>query len=120
MPNTPALLEEVLQFADQRRWLVKERIHERLNSAFEFFYPDAAYGGFRPSVVDFFSALRTFLDVGSGLRGTRFTDAPERCRVLKLAIAHLLVERLRDVPDDNSSSMSSLKKSSSQATWSSR
>jgi hypothetical protein len=100
LPNTPALLDSVLVFAEQRRWLIRERLAKRLDDAFQFFYPDAEYEGFRPSVVDFFSALRTFLDVGAGLRGTRFTDAPELYRVLKLAIANLLVDRLREVTDD--------------------
>jgi hypothetical protein len=99
-PNTPALLEGVLNFAGQRQWLVRERLAQRLHDAFEFFYPDAEYEGFRPNVVDFVSALRTFLDVGSRLRGTRFTDAPELYRVLKLAIANLLIDKLRELNDD--------------------
>jgi len=45
-------------------------------------------------VVDFFSALRTYLDVGAGLPGG-FTDAPHLFRSLKSAIAHLLIIKLR-------------------------
>jgi hypothetical protein len=100
LPNTPALIESVLAFGADRRWLVKESLVDRLEGAFKFFYPDAEHVGFRPNVVDFFSALRTFLDVGSGLRGTGFTDAPELYRVLKLAIANVLIEDLRDVSEE--------------------
>lgn len=116
LPNTPALLEGVLTFAEQRNWLIRERLAHRLHDAFEFFYPDAEYEGFRPSVVDFFSALRTFLDVGSGLRGTRFTDAPELYRVLKLAIANLLVDKLRGFRTISRVSTSTCRKSSAQGT----
>jgi hypothetical protein len=101
LPNTPALIDEVLRLAEHKVWLVTERLPERLDEAFAFFYPDASNDGFRPSVVDFFSALRTFLDVGAGLKGTGFNDAPELYRSLKLAIAHLLVERLRDLKEED-------------------
>jgi hypothetical protein len=100
LPNTPSLIERVLTFGSQRKWLVNENIVGRLEDAFRFFYPDAEHEGFRPSVVDFFSALRTFLDVGARLRGTRFADAPELYRVLKLAIANVLVDHLREIADD--------------------
>jgi hypothetical protein len=100
LPNTPALIESVLAFGADRRWLVNENLVDRLEGAFRFFYPDAEYVGFRPNVVDFFSALRTFLDVGSGLRGTGFTDAPELYRILKLAIANVLIDELRDVSQE--------------------
>jgi hypothetical protein len=99
LPNTPALIESVLELGRQRTWLIKEGLARRLQEAFVFFYPDAEYEGFRPGVVDFFSALRTFLDIGSGLRGTGFTDAPELYRVLKLAIANVLIEKLRELDD---------------------
>lgn len=45
--------------------------------------------------MDFFSALRTYLDVGAGLPGG-FADAPHLYRSLKSAIAHLLIEKLRE------------------------
>jgi hypothetical protein len=100
LPNTPSLIDSVLAFGAQRRWLMGEDLVGRLQDAFVFFYPDAEHEGFRPNVVDFFSALRTFLDVGSGFRGNRFTDAPELYRILKLAIANVLVDRLKDVSDE--------------------
>jgi hypothetical protein len=96
LPNTPSLIEGVLSLAaHHRRWLISEQLPNRLNQAFRFFYPDAVNAGYRPDVVDFFSALRTYLDVGAGLAGG-FHDAPELYRSLKFAIAHLLTERIRD------------------------
>jgi hypothetical protein len=75
------------------RWQTEE-LEQRLEKAFKYFYPDAIHAGYRPDVVDFFSALRTYLDVGAGLPGG-FADAPHLYRSLKSAIAHLLIERLR-------------------------
>src|SRR6202035_907549 len=74
--------------------LQNERLEERLIQAFEYFYPDAVHDGYRPDVVDFFSALRTYLDIGSGLAGG-FSDAPHIFRSLKSAIARMLIEKLR-------------------------
>ncbi len=47
-----------------------------------------------PDVVDFFSALRTYLDVGAGLPGG-FADAPHLYRALKTALAQLLISKIR-------------------------
>lgn len=97
LPNTAELLAEVLELArHSKRWGVTERLPERVDAAFKYFYPDAANKGYRPDVVDFFSALRTYIDVGAGLRGG-FKDAPELFRSLKFAIAQLLVEGIRNV-----------------------
>jgi hypothetical protein len=74
LPNTPSLLDAVLALAKQNRSSVTE---DQLLRAFRFFYPDAVHVGFRPGVVDFFSTLRTFLDVGAGFVETGFTDAPD-------------------------------------------
>jgi hypothetical protein len=68
-------------------------------AAFKYFYPDAENKGYRPDVVDFFSALRTYIDVGSGLQGG-FVDAPELYRTLKFAISQLLIERIRKIEPD--------------------
>lgn len=96
LPNTPGLIDGVFDLAARNEhWLQSERLPTRLESAFAYFYPDAVHAGFRPDVVDFFSALRTYLDIGAGLAGG-FTDAPDLYRALKFAIAHLLVERIRD------------------------
>jgi hypothetical protein len=99
LPNTPALLQELVRFATTNRghWLGKEHVTSRLNRAYRFFYPDAQHPGFQPDVVDFFSTLRTYLDVGAGLVGTGFPDAPEMYRLLRRGISHLLIERLRAI-----------------------
>jgi hypothetical protein len=97
LPNTAELLTGVLALARRsRRWRQTERLPTRLDAAFKYFYPDAANKGYRPDVVDFFSALRTYIDVGAGMRGG-FQDAPELFRALKFAIAQMLVEGLRDI-----------------------
>lgn len=94
LPNTAMLLDEVLELSRRApRWQA-EGLEDRLGRAFKYFYPDANNLGYRPDVVDFFSALRTYLDVGAGLPGG-FADAPHLFRSLKSAIVHLLIERLR-------------------------
>jgi hypothetical protein len=94
LPNTAMLLDGVLDLARRSgRWQTEE-LEQRLEKAFRYFYPDAIRAGYRPDVVDFFSALRTYLDVGAGLPGG-FAGAPHLYRSLKSAIAHLLIEKLR-------------------------
>ena len=102
LPNTPSLISETISFSRTNKgaWLGREGFRASLNKAFEFFYPDARNDGFMPDVVDFFSALRTYLDVGAGLAGTGFQDAPDLYRLLRLGIAHLLIERVRALEDD--------------------
>lgn len=94
LPNTAMLLEEVLDLAKRAPRLKKAALALRLERAFEFFYPDAVHEGYMPDVVDFFSSLRTYLDVGAGLPGG-FADAPALYRSLKSAIAQLLLVRTR-------------------------
>jgi hypothetical protein len=99
LPNTAGLLDGVLELAEEKkRWGTSEKLPARLRSAFEFFYPDAVHG-FRPDVVDFFSALRTYADIGAGFAGA-FKDASDLYRSLKLAIVHLLIERTRAIDDE--------------------
>jgi hypothetical protein len=95
LPNTAELLDGVADLAQKKtRWL-SEQLPTRIAEAASYFYPDAANKGFRPDVVDFFSTLKTYIDVGSGLPGG-LHDAPALYRSLKSAIAHLLIERTRD------------------------
>ncbi len=96
LPNTPSLLEEILALAGRAQWLQSKELPRRVREAIKYFYPDGTIPGFRPDVVDFFSALRTYIDVGAGLVGG-FKDAAALYRDLKFAIAHLLVERIRAV-----------------------
>ncbi|MDQ3913740.1 MAG: hypothetical protein M3285_00960 [Actinomycetota bacterium] len=95
LPNTPSPIEEVIRFSGEKQWLQTENLPQRLHTVFKYFYPDAVHEGFRPDVVDFFSTLSTYIDVGSGFRGG-FTDAPELYRQRKFAIAHMLVDRTRN------------------------
>lgn len=98
LPNTPSLLQEVSSFAGTAtgRWIADDAdLVKQLKAAYKFFYPDARYEGFQPDVVDFFSTLRTYLDIGGGLAGTGFQHAPEMYRNLRRAVAHLLISRLR-------------------------
>lgn len=88
------LIDEVVALAQRSNALQAEDLEERMVAAFQYFYPDAVHDGYRPDVVDFFSALRTYLDIGSGLRGG-FSDAPHIYRSLKSAIARMLIQRLR-------------------------
>jgi len=99
LPNTPSLVSQAIDFSKSARgaWLRDEDFKQKLDRAFKFFYPDASHPGFQPDVVDFFSALRTYLDVGAGLVGTGFADAPDLYRLLRRAIAHLLIERMRQI-----------------------
>lgn len=94
LPNTAMLLDGVLDLARRSPRWHRQGIEDRLDRAFKYFYPDAIHAGYRPEVVDFFSALRTYLDVGAGLPGG-FDDAPHLYRSLKSAIAHVLIEKLR-------------------------
>jgi hypothetical protein len=97
LPNTAELLTEVLKLAARSsRWRVTEKLPRRIDDAFKYFYPDAANKGYRPDVVDFFSALRTYIDVGAGFPGG-FKDAPELFRALKFALAQLLIDAVRDI-----------------------
>lgn len=93
LPNTAMLLDGVLALAGESKRWQREDLQGRLRQAFEYFYPDAVHEGYMPDVVDFFSALRTYLDVGAGLPGG-FADAPHLYRALKIAIANLLIRKL--------------------------
>lgn len=96
LPNTPSLLEQILALAGRTQWLQSQDLPKRVKAAIKYFYPDGSIAGFQPDVVDFFSALRTYIDVAAGFAGG-FKDAPMLFRDLKFAIAHLLIGRIRDV-----------------------
>lgn len=95
LPNTPSLIDAVVEFSKAKQWLQSERLPKRLEAAFRYFYPDAVNQGFKPDVVDFFSSLRTYLDIGAGLVGG-FKDAANLDRSLRFAIAHLLIDRMHN------------------------
>jgi hypothetical protein len=104
LPNTATLITDTLKFSESPvgAWLDENNLKSKLERAFSFFYPDAKHAGFQPDVVDFFSALRTFLDVGAGLVGTGFADAPDLYRLLRRGIAHLLLVRTQRASQSSS------------------
>src|SRR3954454_7825875 len=90
LPNTAELLSEVHKLA-KRNGL---KIEEQLRAAYRYFYPEEART-FVPDVVDFFSVLRANEDVARGMPGA-FAH-PELLGELRLAIARLLCEQLREL-----------------------
>lgn len=98
LPNTPSLITGVLELAKRKTtWGITASLPQRLEEAFRFFYPDAELPGFQPNVVDFFSTLRTFIDIGTQFPGTGLEDPAGLFRLLRLAIAHLLVDETRGI-----------------------
>lgn len=99
--NTPSLLESLADFSkkSEGKWLADEDLVQRLTDSYKFFYPDATNTGFRPDPVDYFSALRTFIDVGKTFQGTGFDDAEQFYRVLKRGIAHVLISQTKAYDD---------------------
>ena len=102
LPNTPSLLNEVVRFSrtGAGKWLADEDVENKLKKSYAFFYPDAENRGFQPDVVDYFSSLRTYLDIGAGLAGTGFPDAADLFRLLKRGIAHVLINAARSLDYD--------------------
>lgn len=95
LPNTAALIADVLRaFDPEKPWRHGSGLDRLLSQAFEFFYPDGGNPDFRPDAVDFFTTLKSYIETSEGFPGG-FKDAPELYRKLKFAIAHLLLERLR-------------------------
>jgi hypothetical protein len=89
------LIVDVLALLNETNWRNSAQLEELLQEAFAAFYPDAGDPGFRPDAVDFFSTLKSYMEICAGFAGG-FKDAPDLYRKLKFAIAHLLVQRLRD------------------------
>ena len=94
LPNTAALLTEV-RGANQGG--ARAKVLGQLTEAYKAFYPDGDKKYFVPSTVDFFSSLQAYIDIGApGLPGVRLRDAQELLRELKMTMAKLLVDRLRE------------------------
>lgn len=70
----------------------------RLDSVMRALYPDGEIKGFRPSVVDFFSSLSTYIDLSRSFTDTSFPGGNPRALLhqLKRGIARILVEHTRD------------------------
>lgn len=95
MPNTAALITDVVQELTRHPWRHSAQLEAELNDAFAAFYPEGAERGFSPDAVDFFSTLRSYVEICAGYPGS-LSDTAELFRKLKFGIAHLLVQRLRD------------------------
>ena len=97
LPNTAELLTEVHRLAEVKNLA----IGRKLRAAYRYFYPEEA-DAFVPEVVDFFSVLRAYEDV-SGIASSgapRFPGGfghPELLSELRLVVARLLCERLRQI-----------------------
>jgi hypothetical protein len=95
LPNTAELLSEVHRLARERGLAINKHLRE----AYRYFYPEEA-STFVPETVDFFSVLRAYEDVASGLPGA-FPYA-SLLSDLRLVIVRVLCNCTRDVviPDD--------------------
>jgi hypothetical protein len=95
LPNTAELLGEVHTWARAGGLAIDRHLRE----AYRYFYPEEA-ATFVPETVDFFSVLRAYQDVASGLPGA-FPYA-SLLADLRMAVVQILCNRTRDIaiPDD--------------------
>ncbi len=97
LPNTRELLQRVHDLAGRRRyWGLTRNLVPRLQNSYEFFYPEKSGTGFRPDVVDFFSLLKAYTEIGSGMSGG-LRDSRALLGDLRFAIANALVFDLREI-----------------------
>ncbi len=101
LPLTSELLQCLEELADRNegRFLNDEqRLSDRLKDVFKSFYPDGEHNGFRPSVMDFFSSLSTYIDLSRSFNSTSFPGGNPAgfLRLLKLGIARILIDRTRE------------------------
>jgi hypothetical protein len=89
LPNTTVLLTRVHALA-RKHSMPLER---HLKDAYKFFYPEES-ASFIPEVVDFFSVLRAYEEVGKGVPGA--FEHPALLTDLKMAIARILCEEVRE------------------------
>lgn len=95
LPNTPQLLSLAIDKALDNAYWKNQKLKERLQEAFSYFYPiEAADDGFLPSVVDFFTVLKSYSQIAQGLPG-QLEGVPELLRDLRRVLAHVLVDALR-------------------------
>lgn len=90
LPNTAMLLSEVTRVAAEQRLALVDH----LKDAYRYFYPEES-PTFAPEVVDFFSVLRAYEDVGRGLPGA--FKHPALLSDLRYAIVRVLTDKLREV-----------------------
>jgi hypothetical protein len=105
LPNTAALLADLAKATGR---VLRGPGDEAMREAFKAFYPAGKKKHYLPDTVDFFSSLQAFNDIGApGLPGVQLRDAPELHRNLKLGIARLLVDRVKDAETQSRLSASS-------------
>ncbi|WP_439565374.1 SIR2 family protein [Microcella sp.] len=70
----------------------------RLEDILKSFYPDGAQLGYRPTVVDFFSSLSTYIDLEGSFNDSSFPGQNPKAfmRLLKLGITRVLIDRTRE------------------------
>jgi hypothetical protein len=95
MPNTAALITDVRNQLVKSAWRHSATLEPELRDAFDAFYPDGSDKGFSPDAVDFFSSLRSYVEICSGYPGS-LAETAGLFRKLKFGIAHLLVQRLKE------------------------
>lgn len=95
MPNTAALITDVVRQFEKEHWRHSASLDSDLTEAFAAFYPDGAEKGFSPDAVDFFSTLRSYVEICSGYPGS-LRETAGLFRKLKFGIAHLMVQRLKE------------------------
>jgi hypothetical protein len=95
MPNTAALITDVRTELAKHAWRHSSNLDSELRETFEAFYPDGTDNGFTPDAVDFFSTLRSYVEICAGYPGS-VPETAEFFRKLKFGIAHLLVQRLKE------------------------
>jgi len=101
LPLTSELLQCLEELADRSegKFLNEgQQLSVRLKAVFKSFYPDGEHNGFRPSVVDFFASLSTYVDLSRSFNSTSFPGGNPAAflRLLKLGIARILIDRTRD------------------------
>jgi hypothetical protein len=116
LPNTRELLHRVHDLAGQRKyWGLTRNLTPRLQDSYEFFYPEKSGTGFRPDAVDFFSLLKAYTEIGSGMSGG-LRDSRALLGDLRFAIANALIFDLRAIDDSLRASHADLARSSLRGT----
>lgn len=100
LPLTSELLEQLedMARADDGKFLnTPEPLTPRLVKVFKAFYPDGTHRDFRPSVVDFFATLSTYVDLSRSFTETSFPGGNPGglLRLLKLGLARVLINHTR-------------------------
>lgn len=101
LPLTSEILQllEELSESQTGSFLNQEiKLDKRLKEVFSLFYPDGNKEGFRPSVVDFFSTLSTYIDLSKSMPDSSFPGQKPAAflRNLKSGIVRILTKPVLD------------------------